>query len=595
MASTKIRQDQVRRSDDFDDDVPFGPAMESGAETVEDDLNAVRSQLKRAFGLAHWYDEPVLAGGGWLYIEDVTVPGGTATDKVYQDPPANTVLQEVTCSATGLLVKVRASYPLVRVHGVDAELPRDPVGVGALYRGDVAITVPVAGDVEAVLITPDGEEGARDTIAVALDLPPTITEALFTGSYPVGFVGPQTELKEDDSFSVSVTADKPFDRVEFLDYGASKSVTRTVTAGGGGPQTSVVTMAAADRGDSPQQLPARVRVRDAVTLAYSATRDTNYGGGTTDGVHVVTLNDLRPSGSVTGVAYPPTQAALKGVESTPAPGVQNMAANYSTILYSDPTGAQLTIPNVFVFEANKLVTCRNPGLFNNSTTNFRMTLQREANGSQTIVNAVVVIADVAPTVTILKPATRLRSGGNNGTAAQSHTITISSNQPLISAPTLNADSGGSRGTFLGSWAGGPSTWTRALQVSELVPDQKGTFAFEGLVATGLAGLVQNTPAGGSQSYVLGGFVARDLTFPAFSPNTTLGTEVVDFSKVTAGIFTATNQPALKQAIGTPPSVTDGYTIDATGVNPTTLIWLDTPQVNANASGTAQITSVQETV
>jgi hypothetical protein len=275
--------------------------------------------------------------------------------------------------------------------------------------------------------------------------------------------------------------------------------------------------------------------------------------------------------------------------------VQNTANHYDSILYSDPTGVQIDIANPAVYEANKVATCRNPGSFNNSATNFRYLLTRNANAAQTTVNAVVVVADVAPTITIAKPAARLRSGGNNGTAVQSHTITIQSNQPLLNAPTLGADSGGNRGTFAGGWAGGPSNWTRSLQVSEVVPDEKGTFAFEGLIATGLAGIVQNVPAGGSQAYVLGGFVSRDLTFPAFDPDTSLDVQVVDFAKLTAGVFTATNQPSIKQAIGTPPSVTDGYTIDALNPATTKLIWLDTPQVNANASGTAQILAVQETV
>ncbi len=94
---------------------------------------------------------------------------------------------------------------------------------------------------------------------------------------------------------------------------------------------------------------------------------------------------------------------------------------------------------------------------------------------------------------------------------------------------------------------------------------------------------------------LGGFVQRTLTFPAFSPNTTLNTEVVTFANLQAGIFTATNSAALKQPISTPPSVTNGFTIDATGINPTTVIWLDTPAVGSNSGGTAAITDVEETV
>ena len=167
---------------------------------------------------------------------------------------------------------------------------------------------------------------------------------------------------------------------------------------------------------------------------------------------------------------------------------------------------------------------------------------------------------------------------------------------MLATPTLNADSGGQRGTFAGVWAGGPSVWTRVLSVNESIPDQKGTFAWSGLVATGLAGLVQNTISGNA-TYVLEAFVARTLTFPAFTANTSIGTNVVDFSKLVVATFpTAGNAVGVKQAIGTPPTSDTGkegwYT---TNVAQDEIIWLHTPSVNANSSGTATATGVQETV
>jgi hypothetical protein len=223
-----------------------------------------------------------------------------------------------------------------------------------------------------------------------------------------------------------------------------------------------------------------------------------------------------------------------------------------------------------------LATATGLAIYNGATTNFRYTMTRAANAAQTVVNGVVVIAGVAPTVTVAEPAARLRSGGNDGTAPQDHTITLTSSQPLLAAPTLNADSGGQRGTFLGVWAGGAS------------------FTWEGLVATGLAGLVQNSISGNA-TYVLGGWVSRDITFAAFATTASIGTEVSDFSKVTAGQFTATASASIKQSIGTAPPVVNGYTIDATGVNPTTLIWLDTIAAGTNSGGTAQLLAIQETV
>jgi len=528
-------------------------------------------------------------GAGWIYIEDIQTqdPSGVAVDQVYQDPPGNTVLQSVRVSSVDITVTIRASYPSVRVDATTAILPRD-IG-GGHYYGNVDITLGVTGKVTAVVITPEDEDGAGDTTSVLVVPPPNITALNFTGAYPTSPGGLQTELKLNDPFSIYVAANSSFDRVDVIDFGSGSAAQASITAVPVG-SSATVPMSAANRGTTPQALPARVRVRDAVTGAWSATRDTNTGGGTVDGVNLVTLNNLYPSGSIGSIDYPVSQSALKNVEFAT---VNNTAANYNSIVYSDPTGAQLTINSPSLFEAAKIVTCRDPGIYNGSTTNFRYVMTRNANGAQTTVSGVVVIADVAPTISVSAPA-RLRSGGNNGTSVQNHTITISSNQPLLNAPTLNADSGGNRGTFSGSWAGGPSTWTRTLQVSELVPDEKGTFTWEGLVATGRAGLVQNTIGSGA-NYTLGGFVQRDLTFAAYATTTLIGTSVVTFSKLTAGIFTATNQPALRQPIGTSPPVVNGYTIAAAGVNPTTLIWLDTVAAATNSTGTAKITAVEEAI
>ena len=115
-----------------------------------------------------------------------------------------------------------------------------------------------------------------------------------------------------------------------------------------------------------------------------------------------------------------------------------------------------------------------------------------------------------------------------------------------------------------------------------------------LVATNLAD-TDTTVITGDDTYVIGGVLPRDLTFAPFATTETTTVPVTDFSKVAAGIFTATNQPSLRQAIGTPPSVTNGYTIVAIATNPTTVTWLDSPAASSNSSGTAQLLAFEETV
>jgi hypothetical protein len=75
----------------------------------------------------------VISGSGWIYFGDVTVPGGTATNKVYQDTPNDTVLNSVTVSHLTFNATVYACYPLVTVNGVDYTLTQD--GSGAFYSG----------------------------------------------------------------------------------------------------------------------------------------------------------------------------------------------------------------------------------------------------------------------------------------------------------------------------------------------------------------------------------------------------------------------------------------------------------------------------
>ena len=518
---------------------------------------------------------------GWVRITDVEPQDPaleTVTSKVWDDPPGNTVLQSATSSSTLLAVTVECSFPRIEINGAPFILPK----VGSIYVDTVDVTLAATGPLLAKATDTDGKGAAEDTCAITIDLPPTVTAAIFTGGYP----GAQTELKEDDTFQLQVTADEDFDQVIILDFGAGKAEVIAVSTG----PTATVTLTIADRGTTPQLLGARIRVRDATAGGQSATFDTDSAGAV-DGVNVVNLNDLRPSGVIGVIDYPGAQQAIKAVENAT---VNHTAVDFDIIAYTDPTSAQISVANPATFEAAKVVTGLGSGVFNDSATNFRYVMTRNANAAQVTIDGVVVVADVAPTVDITLPAARLRSGGNGASMAQDHSVTLTSSQPLLVAPLLSADAGGSRGTFQGVFVGGPTVWTRDLRVDETIPDEKGAFTFAGLVTTGLAGLVQNTINTGA-GYTLGGFVQRTLTFAAFATIASVGTELVDFAKLTAGIFTSTNGAALKQPLATPPPVINGYTASAVGVNPFDIVWLDTLAISANSSGTAQITDVEETV
>jgi hypothetical protein len=520
---------------------------------------------------------PPMAGQGWIKVADITPQGsGVVGTKVWQDA-AQTVLQSCVSSTLNIAVLVRSSYPLVTVGTIATELPQS--ADGGHYSGAVNITLSGPAAIVVQNTTPDGDDGASDTVAVVVDAPPQLLTLEFFGGYP----GAQTELKAGDTYQISGTTDKPANAVEIIDYGAGTSQVHTFAA-----STSFsVYITAANRGTTPQLLAARAQARSATTGAYGPTRDTDFGGGAVEGVNLVKLNNLYPTVSFGVITYPVGQGALKDSEQAT---VAVATANLDTILF-DSQGSQLSILNPTTIESPKTVT-RIAGTYNVATNNLRASANRAANNSTTVAQTVVRIAHVAATVDVVEPAARLRSGGNNGTSAQDHSISVVSDQYLYEAPTLDAGVGG--GTWQGvGFAGGPATWTRALRVHD--NDTKGTYNWSNLSAKNLAGIVTTAITGGT-SYVLGGFVARTLTFAAFSQPTTMGVAVVDYSKLGAGIFTATNQPALRNAVqGNHDDIDNTYTVDSIGTNPTTLWWNDIEAAASNSGGTAQITNVQEAV
>lgn len=512
---------------------------------------------------------------GWVKVADVDSPAGVVSSKVWQDAPNNTILQSCQVTDLDVEVSVKSAFPKVTVNATPAVLVQS--ADGGHYEGDVAVTLVGAGPVTVVCETPNGQLGADDSVQVGYVAPPQLLTLSFVGGYP----GSQTELKAGDAFQITGTTDKDADAVQIQTFGAMVQSLETFVSG----TIFTVSGTIADQGDVAQFLSARVRARDSVTGGYGPIVGTNLGGGGVDGTDVVNCNDLHPTVTLGAPSYPGIQEALKGSETS---NVAVSTSNLDSILFDSQTN-ELSITNPTLDEATKTIS-RIAGGYNTATPNLRVTATRAANDADTVDTAVVKIANDAATVAMVGPAARLRSGGNDGTAVQDHSISLQANQQLLSAPSASEGVGG--GTFIGAWAGGPATWTRTLQVSD--DDTKGNYDWTGLSATNLAGVVTVAFTGSTQ-YTLGGFVSRTLTFAAFATTASMDVEVVDFAKLTASVFTSTGQTALKQAIGTPPSVTDGYTIQAAAVKPTIVVWLDTPAASANSSGTAQITNVEETV
>lgn len=513
-------------------------------------------------------------GGGAVFIIDVTPQSPTENvgAKVYEVD--DTSLKTCLSTTTAVVVKVLAitghtKYrPSITVNGNPVTIAAKPDA--PLFEGSILVTLDADGVIHA-----EHEDGAEWTTVVTLDAPPVITSATFKTAYPAG----QTEAKADDVFKVGFVVDSPVVAYEIENFGALKASAGTFAS------TSAATISAdqsvADRGNTTTAHGFRIRVRKA-TGAWSAWF-ASTSTGTADLVNTIKLNNTYPTITFGSVLYPVGQTALKGSE---AATVNHTVTSYDTVSYAS---TELAINAPTVYAPAKGVT-RQSGSYNIATDNFIVTAKRNANGASTVKGTVVAIADGTPVISVSTPAARLRSGGNNGTAVQQHTITITSTQALSEAPTMNAPEGTWTDAAFTSNAA-KTVWTRRLQVHDT--NVKGSYNWNSLSAKSMSGrTITAITAGGT--YVLGGFVFRTLAVSAY-PNreAVIGTTVSDTSKLrctnlskgSTGTLNFTYQASLASAA-------DRYSITGpTGVaNNKGNLWYNADAANAtsNTGGTMQI-------
>jgi hypothetical protein len=447
---------------------------------------------------------------GAVFVTDITPESsGNVGAKVRSSD--GVVLDSCVSDTSNVVVGVMAlsgdNYykPTITVGGATVSNLVEGVDTGTWY-GSANITLNGDGHITAI-----HNNGPTHTCHVSIQTGPNVVSAEFTGGYP----GAQTELKENDTFNLRVQSDKPMTGIQVYDYEAGKLQTYTFSS----TQDHTIVVTIANRGNTAVHRPAKVKCRDSAG-AWGSDYTTS-SAGSVDGVNVVNCNNLYPTVTISSITYPGIQEALKDSETA---SIAHLVSDYDSIVYSSPNG-DVSIPNVYTYETTKIVT-RIAGSYNITTTNFRIVANREANNSTTTTDRVIYIAHTSPGVTVTESSTRLRSGGNSGTSAQNHTITITSEQNLLSAPTLVAP----EGTWTGpGFVGGPLVWTRQLQIHD--NDTKGTYSWGAILTTNLAGKEVTTITGDSQ-YIIGGFVFRVLTISAW-PNreVSIGTRVSNTSKL----------------------------------------------------------------
>ena len=414
---------------------------------------------------------------------------------------------------------------------------------------------------------------------------PEITDVTF-GSYP----GTQTELKDNDSISMTVTFDtNNISQVQLQSGGsyASASQTKSVNPNALSASTTITIDTSVT---SAQDQPIRIRARGG---------SGNYGNYI-NSVNTLKVNNAGPTYSNFAVSYPSGQTALKDVETADVNLTISNAGASPTYTYSDPRN-EISIPDASVYSQSKTVTCNNTGAYNINSNNFKVTVNRQENNkSTTYTSGVVKIADVLPVISSSVPYSRLRSGGDENTSTQTYQVTVTSNQELESFTMAAA---GSAGTLLGSWSSSNSnkTWKRNIQISD--SDLKGVFNWSSISGVNLANSAQSTLSSGG-TYTLGGFVERSLTVSALSRTRALGTSIGDPTELTVSETfrgsitfdsTISDGATLAADISTGVDITSKFTIvDST--DPTTvdyggdsIFYLDRVAVNNNVSGTSVIT------
>jgi hypothetical protein len=532
-------------------------------------------------------DFPLGGGGpstdkdGVIFIENLTpdagnidctfAENGTRVASAAASPDVGTITVHVFAYTGEKQVR-----PNVDVNGVPVSWTTTPQKDPTAYEGTADLT----GFTLPYTITATHQDGNSYAVIVTEDAKPVITTLEFVNGYP----GTQTELKAVDTFDINIQTDLNFVEVEVENSGACSAMSFSVGA------TTNHTFASdiADRGTVTQALPARVRVKRS-TGTWSDWIYTNQGGGAVDGKDLVNLNNTYPyiePMNQLSITYPATQQAIKDAETVT---VDATCANFDTIAYSSPTG-ELSIPSPSTYVASKVGVARISGGYNITTTNYRITANRAANDATSVGNLVVYIAHDFATVQMTEPASRLRTGGNDGTSAQNHTITLTANQRLISTPTVAAPPAGG-GTWQGAgFAGGPTVWTRALQCHD--NDTVGTYSYGSLIATNLANRV-TTAYTGDSNYTIGGFVSRTVILTAFANETTFNAAVADYSKCTLlwPIKSLPNRRAFNTT--TTPDPNSWCFAGTVGISPTTARILDTAATGSSSDDTA--VTVEESV
>ncbi|MEQ8624483.1 MAG: hypothetical protein RJQ00_06495 [Vicingaceae bacterium] len=508
-----------------------------------------------------------MAQGGAIFITNIEAQEATenVASKVFTSD--GLVLQSCSSSTDLITVSVLAITgfstfkPIVMIESQLVTMIQDEDQ--NVWTGTIDLDLNGKSFVEAV-----HNDGAFHRCMITTEANPVVTNAFLAGDYPNG----QTELKENDAFSLQVEGSEQFVKVEVDNYGAAKGKSYSMAAS----TSASIDLIIANKGNSSTSLGVKLRIENS-----NGTKSDWFitdSGGAIDGLNTVVLNNTKPSISIQELLYPENQFALKNEEKAI---VKHEISNYDSVSYSSENG-QLNISEPNLFSSTKEVR-RNAGEYNISIHNLKITANRSANGSSIEANMVVQIANKPAILSFNGNERRLVSGGNNGTAVQRHQLSIQSDQKMIGVPQLSVE----QGTLekAATQLGDSNNYEQTIVIHD--NDLKGIHQAQLIKATNLAG-IETTAFEQNARYTLGGFVRRILSFQEFSNEAALGTQISDAQKLVA----QDKDERLMTYVPSFQNIELAYTIVEPSNIPNPLgnifHWNDEQAVNNNSTGLATV-------
>lgn len=454
--------------------------------------------------------EDIGKGGGFICITNVepAIP----EENVYTalDSSDGLVKEEIIVSNTNVLVTVLAitgaeslKPAWVRVNGQDVSLSMHTVE--NLWIGTIQLEN--CGD----LITAEHAEGAIDECVVVYHPRPEVTSVVFVGDYPA--VG-QTHYHYDQNVTIEIESDSVIfgaetlavDSLDALQPQSYMSENNDFTAN----TTIQVVGKTAYSNDGPSSGGVWVRVRDQYG-AWSNPFFSDADNNGIDHVNIINLDSDEPQIVVSDIIYPIGQQALKADEQAEI----IYFYDYTESLTVTALTSELNILTPTPAVGASIFVEMTSGTYNITNNNVRITGIKTSNDTSAYVDTCVYIANSAATIAMtgVHTSSRLRSGGNNGTSAQSYQVVVTSDQRLLSTPDVQPEpSAGVLSALTPSNVGTGQNFTGNIQVHDSITRNSYNFTLAS-PAVNLAG-VETTTISSGDLYTIGGFVSRSGTFDA---------------------------------------------------------------------------------